>query len=170
MCLEFRRVLFRSPILLPYARKVLLKRARDHARTPMQWTAGENAGFSTVKPWMKLNPNYKEINVEDSESREDSLLNFYRKALAYRKGKDVIICGDFKLVYPKSKDIFAYVREYHGKRLFVIVNFKNKKVDFKLPKDLTFNNCSLALNNYADASKTLKDMKLREYEALVYEL
>lgn len=158
------------PPLLPYARKVLLKRARDHARTPMQWTAGNNAGFSTAEPWMTLNPNYKEINVEDSEKRSDSLLNFYRKALAYRKGKDVVINGDFRLVCPRSKDIFAYIREREGKRLFVVVNFKNKQVNFKLPKDLTFDNCALALSNYSDSPNVLDSMKLREYEAIVYEL
>ncbi len=158
------------PPLLPYARKVLLKRARDHARTPMQWTAGDNAGFSTAEPWMTLNPNYKEINVEDSEKRSDSLLNFYRKALAYRKGKDVVINGDFRLVCPRSKDIFAYIREREGKRLFVVVNFKNKQVNFKLPKDLTFDNCALALSNYSDSPNVLDSMRLREYEAIVYEL
>ena len=73
-------------------------------------------------------------------------------------------------MYPKSKDIFAYIREYEGKRLFVLVNFKNKQVNFKLPKDLTFDKCNLALSNYEDAPKTLQSMKLREYEAVVYEL
>lgn len=158
------------PPLLPYARKVMLKRARDHARTPMQWTDGDNAGFSSAKPWMLVNPNYKEINVADNEARQGSLLNFYRKAIAYRKGKDVIIHGEFRLIYPKDKNVFAYVREYQGKRLLVIANYKNKKVKFKLPKDLTFAKATLALSNYADASPQPKDATLREYEALVYEL
>ena len=160
----------RFPILLPYARKVLNLRARDNARTPMQWTGGENAGFSTAKPWMKVNPNYTEINVEDSEKRQDSLLNFYRKALAYRKGKEVIINGDFALVNPKDKDVFAYSREYDGKRLLVICNYKNKRVKFKLPKNISFNKANLALSNYLDSLTTPKDTVLREYEALVYEL
>ena len=82
----------------------------------------------------------------------------------------MIISGDFKLIYPKSKDIFAYVREYEGKQLFVIVNFKNKQVNFKLPKDICVDKCRLALSNYADAPKTLQSVKLREYEAIVYEL
>ncbi len=160
----------RFPILLPYARKVLNLRSRDNARTPMQWTGGENAGFSTAKPWMKVNPNYTEINVEDSEKRQDSLLNFYRKALAYRKGKEVIINGDFALVNPKDKDVFAYSREYDGKRLLVICNYKNKRVKFKLPKNISFNKANLALSNYLDSLTTPKDTVLREYEALVYEL
>ena len=120
----------------------------------MQWTGGENAGFSTAKPWMKVNPNYTEINVEDSEKRQDSLLNFYRKALAYRK----------------DKDVFAYSREYDGKRLLVICNYKNKRVKFKLPKNISFNKANLALSNYLDSLTTPKDTVLREYEALVYEL
>lgn len=136
----------------------------------MQWTGGENAGFSTAKPWMKVNPNYTEINVEDSEKRQDSLLNFYRKALAYRKGKEVIINGDFALVKPKDKDVFAYLREYEGKRLLVICNYKNKRVKFKLPKNISFNKANLALSNYSDSLTTPKDTVLREYEALVYEL
>ena len=158
------------PPLMPYAKKVMLKRARDHARTPMQWTDGENAGFSTSKPWMLVNPNYKEINVADNENREDSLLNFYRKAIAYRKGKDVIINGEFSLVYPKDKNIFAYIREYQGRKLFVLVNYKNKPVKFKMPKELTFTNANLALSNYPDTRPAPENMTLREYEAAVYEL
>lgn len=158
------------PLLVPYVRKVLLKRARDHARTPMQWTDGENAGFSTARPWMIVNPNYREINVKDSEEREDSLLNFYRKAIAYRKGKDVIIKGDFSLVRPKDKDVFAYIREHEGKRLLVIANYKNKRVKFRLPDEIKFAKAIVALSNYADASADPRNITLREYEAVVYEL
>ncbi len=159
-----------APILMPYAKKVLLKRARDHARTPMQWTDGDNAGFSTAEPWMKVNPNFKDINVKDSEAREDSLLNFYRKTISYRKGKDVVISGDFSLVLPKHKDVFAYVREFKGQRLLVIANFKNKRVKFKLPNDFAFESSKLALANYKDAQDLQNNLLLREYEALVYEI
>lgn len=159
-----------APILMPYVKKVLLKRARDHARTPMQWTDGDNAGFSTAEPWMKVNPNFKEINVKDSEAREDSLLNFYRKAISYRKGKDVVISGDFSLVRPKHKDVFAYVREFKGQRLLVIANFKNKRVKFKLPNDFAFESSKIALANYKDAQDLQNNLLLREYEALVYEI
>ncbi|MDE7336924.1 MAG: alpha-glucosidase C-terminal domain-containing protein, partial [Clostridia bacterium] len=119
---------------------------------------------------MTLNPNYKYINVEDSEKRQDSLLNFYRKAIAYRKGKEIISKGDFALVNPKDKNVFAYLREYESKRLLVIANYKNKPVKFKLSKNLDFSKSSLALSNYSDSRKALEDMVLREYEALVYEL
>lgn len=158
------------PPLMPYARKVMLKRARDHARTPMQWSDGENAGFSQAQPWMMLNPNYKQINVEDNESRSDSLLNFYRKALAYRKGKDVIISGDFSLVRPKDKRVFAYLRTCGEQRLLVVVNYKNKPVKFNLPQGLTFTRAQLALSNYTDSPTLSSQLRLREYEAVVYEL
>lgn len=159
---------------IPFMKSVVMrglnKRARDHARTPMQWNSGEYAGFSTHKPWMMVNPNYKEINVEDSEQREDSLLNFYRRAIKYRKGNQVIINGDFELIYPKDKNIFAYMREYEGKRIIVIANYKNKSVKFRLPGSIVFGDSKLVLSNYKDSDKALQDMTLREYEAVVYEL
>lgn len=158
------------PILMPYVKKVMNRRARDHARTPMQWSADKYAGFSTAEPWMKVNPNYKEINVEDSEKREDSLLNYYRKAIRYRKGNEVIIKGGFELVYPEDKRIFAYMREYNGKKILVIANYKNKTVKFRVPEKLLYTDCKLVLSNYGDAPQKLDNMTLREYEALVYEL
>lgn len=158
------------PILMPYVKKVMNRRARDHARTPMQWSADKYAGFSTAEPWMKVNPNYKKINVEDSEKREDSLLNYYRKAIRYRKGNEVIIKGGFELVYPEDKRIFAYMREYNGKKILVIANYKNKTVKFRVPEKLLYTDCKLVLSNYADAPEKLDNMTLREYEALVYEL
>lgn len=158
------------PILMPYVKKVMNRRARDHARTPMQWSAEKYAGFSTVEPWMKVNPNYTEINVEESEKREDSLLNYYRKAIKYRKGNEVIIKGGFELIYPDDKRVFAYIREYNGKKILVISNYKNKPVKFKVPEKILYTDCRLVLSNYADAPEKLDNMTLREYEALVYEL
>lgn len=98
------------------------------------------------------------------------LLNFYRKAIAYRKGKDVIIKGDFSLVRPKDKDVFAYIRESEGKRLLVIANYKNKRVKFRLPDEIKFAKVAVALSNYADVPADPRDITLREYEAVVYEL
>ena len=119
---------------------------------------------------MKVNPNYTEINVEESEKREDSLLNYYRKAIKYRKGNEVIIKGGFELIYPDDKRVFAYIREYNGKKILVISNYKNKPVKFKVPEKILYTDCKLVLSNYADAPEKLDNMILREYEALVYEL
>lgn len=150
------------------ARYCFSRRARDHARTPMQWSAGENAGFSSGKPWMMVNPNYKFINANKDMSADKSIYKFYAKLHAYRKGNDVIIDGDYKDICPNSSDIFAYERKLGGKTVLVVVNFKNKAVKFKLPAEYVGRASQLQLSNYADAQERIADTKLRPYEASVY--
>lgn len=156
------------PFLKGFALKVLYKRARDHARTPMQWNDTKNAGFTTGdKTWIKLNPNYKEINVAEAQADPDSILNFYKKLIAYRKGNQVIKYGNYKEQFANSKDIFCYERWWQGDRLIVICNFKPYDVPFKLPSDNTYLSAELVLHNYNEDRK-LEDMILKPYEALVY--
>lgn len=150
------------------ARYCFSRRARDHARTPMQWSAGENAGFSSGKPWMMVNPNYKFINANKDMSADKSIYKFYAKLHAYRKGNDVIIDGDYKDICPNSSDIFAYERKLGDKTVLVVVNFKNKAVKFKLPAEYVGRASQLQLSNYADAQERIADTKLRPYEASVY--
>lgn len=157
------------PPLMPLARYAMARRARDHARTPMQWSDGENCGFGGT-PWMKINPNYKEINVEESEKDPNSILNFYRQLHKYRKGKEVIQEGDFILHYPKSKDLFVYERKLGNKGMLVICNFKNKEVLFDVPEAVKFSKSKLGISNYKETPKTLDNFILKEYEACVYEL
>lgn len=150
------------------ARYCFSRRARDHARTPMQWSAGENAGFSSGKPWMMVNPNYKFINANKDMSADKSIYKFYAKLHAYRKGNDVIIDGDYKDICPNSSDIFAYERKLGDKTVVVVVNFKNKAVKFNLPAEYVGRASQLQLSNYADAQERIADTKLRPYEASVY--
>lgn len=150
------------------ARYCFSRRARDHARTPMQWSAGENAGFSSGKPWMMVNPNYKFINANKDMSADKSIYKFYAKLHAYRKGNDVIIDGDYKDICPNSSNIFAYERKLGDKTVLVVVNFKNKAVKFKLPAEYVGRASQLQLSNYADAQERIADTKLRPYEASVY--
>lgn len=158
------------PPLVPIVRWALRKRARDNARTPMQWSAAENAGFTTGKPWMMVNPNYTEVNVEQQQGDPDSILNFYKKIIAYRKGNEVIRYGTFEEYYPKSNKIFCYERNYNGKRLFIVASFSDKNVAFKVPKGYSFKNSKLVLNNYDDAPVVLSSYVLRPYEAVAYEV
>ena len=158
------------PPLVPIVRWALRKRARDNARTPMQWSAAENAGFTTGKPWMMVNPNYTEVNVEQQQGDPDSILNFYKKLIAYRKGNAVIRYGTFEEYFPKSNKIFCYERNYNGKRLFVVGSFSDKNVVFKLPAGYSFKSSKLVLNNYDDAPAELSAYTLRPYEAVVYEV
>lgn len=152
-----------------YALKVMIKRARDHARTPMQWRDAEHAGFTTGKPWFVINPNYKEINVDSALADKDSILNFYKKLIAYRRGNQIIRDGTYLESYANSKDIYCYERSLNGEILFVICNFKNKDVKFKIPKHLAYYTDKLVLHNY-DYDRKLEDMRLRPYEAMVFHL
>ena len=102
------------------------RNSRDNARTPMQWSSETNAGFTTGTPWLKLNPNYKEINVADQEDREDSVLNYYRKLTALRKSeefKEVFTYGKFSPVFQENDNVFAFYRELNGKKVLVAANY-----------------------------------------------
>lgn len=102
--------------------------SRDNARTPMQWSDGENAGFTTGKPWLALNPNYTEINVKEQENRADSVLSYYKKLIALRKSdsyKETFTYGKFVPAYEEQDDIFAFrrVHEENGQDILVVANF-----------------------------------------------
>ena len=141
-------------------------KGRDNARTPMQWDSTENAGFTTGKPWLKVNKNYKFINVEDCLQDKDSIFYHYKKLIDIRKHNDTIIYGDYKLLLPEDKNVFAYSRELNGDKIVVVCNFYNKEVNLNFNED--FNNAEILLSNYKDSSILMKDLKLRPYEAIMY--
>lgn len=141
-------------------------KGRDNARTPMQWDSRENAGFTTGKPWLKVNKNYKFINAEDCLQDKDSIFYHYKKLINIRKHNDTIIYGDYKLLLPEDKNVFAYSRELNGDKIVVVCNFYNKEVNLNFNED--FNNVEILLSNYKDSSILMKDLKLRPYEAIMY--
>ena len=143
--------------------KRLWRSSRDSARTPMQWSGAEHAGFSTAEPWFFVNPNYREINVAQQEKDADSLLNFYRKAIKLRKSLPVVRYGSYKELLHRSKKLYAYERESKGTRLLVICSFSEQPM--KLPKRLHPGKASLILCNYPGKPDT---GTLRPYEARVY--
>ena len=98
-------------------------KGRDNARTPMQWTAGENAGFTAGTPWMCVNPNHTWINAESQVGDPDSVFSFYQKLIRLRKTHPVIVHGDFTLLMPEDEQVFAYTRRYEGRTLLVACNF-----------------------------------------------
>jgi len=153
-----------------YALKVMCKRARDHARTPMQWSNGANAGFTQGAPWLPVNPNYEQINVEQAMQEPNSIWHFYKELIAYRKGNDIIKLGTYLESYPKHKDIYCYERSYNGEVLLVVCNFKNKEVGFKMPRHLAYYTNKLVFHNYGFDREELADMRLRPYESLVFHL
>lgn len=143
--------------------KRLWRSSRDSARTPMQWSDAEHAGFSTAEPWFSVNPNYREINVARQEKDPDSLLNFYRRAIELRKSLPVVRHGSYKELLHRSKRLYAYERESKGTRLLVICSFSEQPM--KLPKRLHPGKASLILCNYTGKPDT---DTLRPYEARVY--
>ena len=141
----------------------LWRSSRDSARTPMQWSMSEYAGFSTVEPWFYVNPNYPEINVARQEGEPDSLLNFYRRAIALRKSLPVVRSGSYRELMRLSRRLYAYVREDKSTRLLVICSFSEKPLT--LPRKLRGTGGELLLCSYAEASA---ESTLRPYEARVY--
>ena len=105
-----------------WAWRGILKKGRDHARTPMQWDESENAGFSSGGPWIAVNPNYREVNVRREMADPDSVLLFYRDLIALRAGSDALRQGTYRLLLPDDPQVFAYEREFGGERVRVYCN------------------------------------------------
>ena len=138
--------------------------SRDSARTPVQWDATQNAGFSPVKPWFQVNSNYPYINVAQQERDGDSILNFYRKAIELRKTLSVVHYGNYTEHCHNSDDLYVYTRQDPRQRLMVVCSFSSKPVPFKAPRDYHLEDADLVLQNY----DTITDRTLQPYECRVY--
>ena len=137
-------------------------KSRDNARTPMQWDASENAGFTTGTPWIAVNPNYKKINVADQLKREDSVFHYYQKLIRLRKENEIIVYGNYELLLPEYENIFAYTRSLDGKKLLTVCNFSKSEQKFDFSG---YENAKILISNYnRDAGK---DGILKPYEAIV---
>lgn len=141
---------------------------RDNARTPVQWTGGENAGFTTGKPWFYINPNYKEVNAEKEMSDPNSLLNFYKKLIRFRKENEIVLKGDYKEYYANSKDLYVYERTYNNQRMLVICSFTEKGVAFEAPEGYDLSKGVKVLGNYESEHICGNGFKTRPYEMRVY--
>lgn len=148
--------------------QLVQKSSRDSARTPMQWTGGRNAGFSTGVPWFFVNDNYKQINVEEQEKDEDSLLNFYRKLLKFRKEHPIAIYGTYRELMPESRKLYVYERSYQGKRLLVICSFSAEQVRFEAPEGTELSEGTAVLSNYDFNYIISNGFTTRPYELRVY--
>lgn len=135
-------------------------RSRDNARTPMQWTAGENGGFTTGKPWMPVNPNYTQINAEAALADPDSVFYHYQKLIRLRKTYDVFREGSFTLLCPEDEKIFAYTRDTEDAHLLVVCNFTGEALTFDAPGN--FWGAEQILSNYQTEAEAL-----RPYEAVM---
>lgn len=161
--------LYKERIELGYDHEDIMKslevKGRDNARTPMQWNNEKNAGFTTGEPWLKVNENYKFINAENAVKDENSIFNYYKKLISFRKQNDIVVYGDYELVIKDNPEIYAYTRKYDGKTLLVVCNFYENETTFNLPEELKVNDFEIIISNYDNKLESLEKVKLRPYEA-----
>ena len=142
----------------------LWRSSRDSARTPVQWSDAENAGFTTGEPWFYVNSNYKTINVAQQEQDPNSILNFYRKAIKLRKELRVVRHGSYKEHFPMDAKVYCYSRKMDGQKLLVLCSFSDKPVHLRIPAGFDLTKAKLILKNYPNTCLTA----LRPYETRVY--
>ena len=145
-------------------------KSRDNARTPMQWSNDENAGFSTGKPWMTINPNYVKINAQEEINNDNSVFNYYKKLIKLRKENDIIVYGNYRAILEDSEEVFAYIRQLDDEKLLVLCNFTDKVVNVDIPSELLHKDAKVLICNYDsdDLNKETKNIQLKAYEAIVY--
>ena len=141
--------------------------SRENSRTPIQWNTSENAGFTTAKPWLKVNPNFKTLNIEAQEKDPNSPLNYFRKIVKLRKENPVLIYGKYTLLDKDNAKVFAYKRELDGKKMLVLLNFTAENATVNTGIDMK--NAKITSSNYFNLD--LIDFSiLRPYEALIIEI
>lgn len=140
-------------------------KARDNARTPMQWNAEKNAGFTEGIPWYRVNPNYKEINVEQALADPESVFYHYQKLIQLRKEHEVMVYGTYQLLFPEDEDLYIYTRTLEEEKWLIVCNFheKTRKLQYKRAGQVM-------LSNYADTPAAEKITELRPYEAVIYQM
>lgn len=150
------------------ALKAVARYSRDNARTPMQWSDAENAGFTEGTPWLRVNPNYRTINAAAEREDPDSVLNFYKKLIALRKDpeyRETVVYGSLEPYLREQHNLMAYFRRGE-KTLLVLGNYQGKEQDVVLPSPCK----KVLLNNYPDISAQDLTLRMRGYQVLILEL
>jgi len=137
--------------------------SRDNARTPMQWNALQNAGFTENEPWLKINPNYKTINVENSNRNPDSILNFYRGMVTFRKENIVLVYGDYECLDEDHKQIFAYRRFDDNNEFLIVHNMGETSINWD--HNLNIDNYKLLKSNL---ESSIADLSFRAWESKLF--
>ncbi|MFQ2624187.1 alpha,alpha-phosphotrehalase [Aeromonas caviae] len=147
---------------------ILGAKSRDNSRTPMQWSAASNAGFTSGTPWLKPAANYSEINAEAALADQHSVFWHYRDLIRLRKSHPIFTQGDYQELLAGHPQIWAYVRRANGQTLLVVSNFYGEPVGFALPAELANGEGRLLLGNYPDSPARPQSCKLRPYESLIW--
>ena len=163
--INFFTELTESGLMTPeYMMKCLMLRSRDNARTPMQWDDSEQAGFTDGESWIKVNPNYKEINAAQQLKDPNSIFHYYQKLISLRKEKDIIVYGEFEPLYRDDEQIFAYTRKLDQEKLLTVCNFSERNAEMEIPEEFKGAECLIT-----NLDRTVFEGKivLKPYEAFV---
>ncbi|MEH8144985.1 alpha,alpha-phosphotrehalase [Aeromonas hydrophila] len=147
---------------------ILGAKSRDNSRTPMQWSAAPNAGFTSGTPWLKPAANYSGINAEAALADQHSVFWHYRDLIALRKAHPIFTQGDYQELLTGHPQIWAYARRANGQTLLVVSNFYGEPVEFALPAELQSGQGRLLLGNYPDSPAQPQSAMLRPYESLIW--
>lgn len=139
--------------------EAIYKWGRDNARTPMQWTAGKNGGFTEGTPWLPVNPNHVQINAQDALADPDSVFHYYRKLIALRKEHPVFRDGSFTLLDGENEAVFAYTRDTAQEHMLVVCNFTAEEVSWPVPQE--FRDAGVLIGNYPNPSDVLKPFEAK---------
>ncbi|WP_127022834.1 glycoside hydrolase family 13 protein [Flagellimonas beolgyonensis] len=139
--------------------------SRDNGRTPMQWDGSTNAGFTSGTPWLPVNPNFAEINVQVEDSDSNSVLNHFRAMTQLRKQNPILVYGDYKLIMPEHPTVYAYTRTMDDKKLLVLLNFSKESSTVSLDKNWAAS--PILINNYNDLDIIDNSLKLKPFQAVI---
>ena len=162
--LNYYKILMEQGLNSDEALTILDRRSRDNSRTPMQWSAKNNAGFSKVSPWINVADNYKSINVENEKNDKDSILSFYKKLITIRKENTVISAGNISFI-DTDENIIAYKRSLGERKILVFCNMSNKDESL----DIDLDGFKKFIGNYSELNYVDKNLRLSPYEFVAVE-
>ncbi|EHU4915942.1 alpha-glucosidase [Vibrio vulnificus] len=168
--LNFYKVKTESGVSHQHMMDAIHENSRDNARTPMQWSASPNGGFSQAEPWIEVNPNYPEINVEQALADSDSIFYHYQKLIELRKQHPAIVYGDFTPLFAEHDSVFAYVRSHQDEQLLVINNFSDQDVSLELPDNLQNKEVNCLIYNYDLLDILGVTLSLKPYQCYAFKL
>lgn len=162
-CLNAYHLLLEKGLSKKEAFHRIKAKSRDNSRTPMQWTADENAGFTLGKPWLKVAESYGDINVEKELASPQSIFNYYQKLIRLRKQYPVIALGSYQAYQPEHPQVYSFLRQYEEKKVIVFTNFYGKETTISLPEE--FLDSKILIDNY-DGTIVERELKLKPYQAI----
>ena len=146
----------------------LRQASRDNARTPMQWDASANAGFTTGTPWLPVNPNHTEINAAAQRDDPDSVLTHYKRLIALRREEPAVALGDFTMLLPEDRQVYAFTRRLESTELLVLCNVSGSPAAVELPEPAPWASAELLLGTHGTAGTgTLRPWESRVLRRVV---